>query len=58
MKAGKALARKLAGHSDLLSDYEERLAKIYDAYSKTGWPITGWKKGGLARLFWRRRYSP
>lgn len=58
MKAGQAVAEKLSGNSDPLSDYEIRLAKIYDAYLQNRSAYYGVERRWVTRPFWQRRIQP
>jgi flavin-dependent dehydrogenase len=58
MTAGQAVAEKLSGNSDPLSDYELRLAKIYDAYLQNRSAYYGLERRWPTRPFWQRRLEP
>jgi flavin-dependent dehydrogenase len=55
MKAGQAVAEKLSGNSEPISDYEMRLAKIYEAYLQNRSAYYGVEQRWPTRPFWQRR---
>jgi flavin-dependent dehydrogenase len=55
MKAGEAVAEKLSGRSEPLSNYEKRLGKIYNAYLENRLDYYRLEKRWTTRPFWRRR---
>lgn len=57
MKAGQAVAEKLSGNSDAISDYEMRLAKIYAAYLQNRSAYYGVEQRWPTRPFWQRRIN-
>lgn len=57
LKAGQAVAEKLSGNSDSISNYEQRLAKIYDAYLQNRSAYYGVEQRWPARPFWQRRIN-
>jgi flavin-dependent dehydrogenase len=58
MKAGQAVAEKLSGNSDPISDYAVRLAKIYDAYLQNRSVYYSVEQRWATRPFWQRRIQP
>ncbi len=58
MKAGQAVAENLSGNSGPISDYEMRLAKIYDAYLQNRSVYYGVEQRWTTRPFWQRRIQP
>jgi flavin-dependent dehydrogenase len=55
MKAGEAIAKALSGNSDLISDYEKRLAIVYEAYLQNRSAYYGMEQRWVTRPFWSRR---
>lgn len=55
MKAGYALAAKLSGNDDAISDYDKRLAIIYEAYLQNRLAYYRLEKRWATRPFWSRR---
>lgn len=53
--AGQAVAEKLSGNSDSISDYEKRLAEIYAAYLQNRSAYYGAEQRWPTRPFWQRR---
>ena len=55
MKAGETIAEALSGNSDPISDYQERLTIIYEAYLQNRSTYYELEQRWITRPFWSRR---